>query len=113
MAEAYTKSIVGKEHSVSSSGIEAELGLNGEVDPVAVDELRSDSLDQHLSASWRQTTQSILDEADIVVFMSKSLFEESKKKFIVDESKSEVWKIPDIDGVYQKIKDSVDLLIER
>jgi len=110
MAEAYTKSL-GKGHEVSSSGIQAELGLNGNIDPVTLEELEKDGISHLATATWRQTTQSMLNDADIVVILSKSLRNDMDDEYKIDESKTRVWDILDVDGVYDKIKSNVDSLI--
>ena len=112
MAEAYTKSL-GIRHEVSSSGIQAKLGLNGNIDPVTLEELNKDGIAHLVTDTWQQTTQSMLDDADVVVILSKSLRDAMEDEYVIDESKTRVWDIPDVDGVYEKIKSNVDSLINN
>jgi AICAR transformylase/IMP cyclohydrolase PurH len=92
MAEAYTKSLnYSESDKVSSSGIQAILALNGEVDPVAVDELEKDGISNLLSPTWRQTTQSMLDDSEVVVILSMSLRNDMQSSFILDDFKVIVW----------------------
>jgi protein-tyrosine-phosphatase len=112
MAEAYTKSLnYSESDKVSSSGIQAILALNGEVDPVAVDELEKDGISNLLSPTWRQTTQSMLDDSEVVVILSMSLRNDMQSSFILDDFKVIVWDVPDVDGVYDLIKEKVDHLL--
>ena len=103
--------MVEDKHEVSSSGIQANLDLNGLVEPVAVAKLHRDGIKKFLSPIWQQTTQTMLDDSDIIVLLSKTLLDDTKNKFRLNSSKTVVWEVPDEDGVYQLVKANVDKLI--
>ncbi len=98
---------------IYSSGIQAGLALNGDVDPVAVEALRVDDIDNYLSSSWQQTTQDLLNRSQLNVFMTDSGYSDAKKNYDIDETKALVWNIPDIDGIYLLIKEQVNKLFEK
>lgn len=110
MAEAYAKSLLHKDVAVRiySSGIQAGLALNGKVDPAAVEALKEDGINNYLSPSWQQTTQELLDNSDLNVFMTNSVYSDAKNDYEIDDSKAIIWNIPDIDGVYSLIKQQVE-----
>ena len=114
LAEAYAASLLSKNDSVvvSSGGIDANLALNGDVDPDTVRLLKLDNLSHHLTPTWHHTTQEDIDKNDIVVFMSKTLHEQANEQFIIPAEKTRIWDVPDIDGVYQVIKKNVDELLK-
>ena len=112
MAEAYIRSISNGKLTASSSGVQAYLALNGNVDPEAVKYLKAEKMDQHLSANWHQITQEDIDNNDTIVFMSQTVYDEAKKTLKIPKSKTVIWNIPDIDGVFSAIKVRVDELIK-
>ncbi len=114
LAEAYAKSILEDKVSarISSSGIEAEKALNGEVDSETVRLLKKESIENYLTPSWHQTTQEDINDNDRIIFMSQTLYSQAKKSFDLPQDKIETWDIPDVDGIYPKIKEKVDELIK-
>ena len=113
MAEAYAKSLDETENrgKYSSSGIQAKLALNGDVDPVAVKDLESDGIAQFLTPIWQQTTQEMIDSNDRLIFMSQRLFNDADTLFDIPKEKVTIWDIPDIDDIYPKIKEQVNKLV--
>lgn len=109
LAEAYAASLLDRKDSVvvSSSGIEANLALNGDVDPEVVRLLKNDNLSHHLTPTWHHTTQEDINKNDIVVFMSKSLYRQVNEQFEIPAKKVRIWDVPDIDGIYPIIKKNV------
>ena len=109
MAEAYAKSLTINDESViiSSSGIEANVSTYGDVEREAVEALQSENLTKYLAPTWHRTTQTMLDEADALVFMSKTVYADASFHYRVDEKKCQVWGIPDEDGVFFEIKKQV------
>lgn len=114
LAEAYTKSHFPNDSSavVSSSGIEADLSLFESVNDSVRVLLQQDGIEQHLSPHWTQTTQTHLDKPEIIVFMSKSVHNDAQKFLQVPKEKTIVWSIADMPGVYPKIKQNVDDLLQ-
>jgi protein-tyrosine-phosphatase len=115
MAEAYARSSINESSGieVGSSGIQADLALNGAVDSAAAKTLKEDNIENFLSPIWRQTTQALIDNADLVIFMTSTVYLDAKKAYNIDNSKNLIWNIPDIDGVYPLIKQEVDKLFKE
>jgi protein-tyrosine-phosphatase len=115
MAEAYGKSLIGSDSGIeiSSSGIHADLCLNGRVDQAAVEALKEDNIEDLLSPTWHQTTQEVLDNADLIIFMTKSVYSDAEEYYDIDNSKILIWNIPDTDGIYPLIKQQVDRLFKE
>lgn len=114
MAEAYAiaKTRDNPDIQIDSSGVEAKLALNGEVDPVAIAHLKDDGIESYASKTWVQTTQELIDAADIVVVMSKSLLADSKSIVNIPNEKLVLIDIPDKDGVYDMVKQEVDNILQ-
>lgn len=114
LAEAYAVSFLKEKNlaAVSSSGIEAELALNGDVDRETVRLLKQEKIHGHLAPKWHQTTQNDIDDNDLIVFMSQSLYEDAAELFNIPANKVSVWDIRDIDGIYPDIKNKVNELIK-
>ena len=113
LAEAYAASLLDKKTIVvSSSGIEANLALNGDVDPETVRLLEDENLSHHLTPTWHHTTQDDIDKNDIIVFMSKSLYRQANDQLKIPAKKVRIWDIPDIDGIYPIIKEKVEELLK-
>jgi protein-tyrosine-phosphatase len=114
LAEAYAKSLTQDEDvEVSSSGIEADLALSSDVNPYTRDLLVAESNDRHLKPSWTQSTQEHIDTADVVVFMSPTVYEGANKFLEIPVDKARVWHIPDKNGIYPRIKEQVDILLKE
>lgn len=114
LAEAYASSLLENKVAVkvSSSGIEAEKALNGDVDPDTVRLLSEEQLQHFLTPKWRQTSQNDIDNNDLVIFMSQTLYNQAKEKFNIPKDKVRIWEIRDIDGIYPEIKSKVNELIK-
>lgn len=114
LAEAYAKSSLTPDSNIkiNSSGIEANLNLNGDVDSTAAKVLETENIKENLAPSWQQTTQQILDKADLLVFMSETVYEDAHKQFNIQQNKSVVWRIKDVDNIYPLVKEEVNKLME-
>jgi len=115
LAEAYAKSLLKKDNEVqiSSSGIQAELCLSGDVDTRAVKALEADNLKKYLAPSWQQTTQELINDVDIIVFMNNSVYQDALKLYNLSHDKCIVWHIKDVDNIYPQVKQQVDLLMNK
>lgn len=114
LAEAYAKYFIGGDGNgidISSSGIESYKAQDTDVSPVTLEYLKEDGLEPYLSPQRHQTTQTMLDQADTIVFMNDTVYEDAVKMLEVPEEKSKVWHIPDKPGVYTEIKKQVDELL--
>lgn len=114
LAEAYAKSILQNKTSaqISSSGIEAENALNGDIDPETTRLLSEEMIQSYLTPTWHQITQKDIDDNDIIIFMSKSLYAQASKLLTLPKNKVQVWSIPDVDGIYPNIKKKVNELVK-
>lgn len=114
LAEAYAASLTqnNKEILVSSSGVQAKLALNGDINPYTQKLLQAEGNDTFMKPSWTQTTQKHIDSADAVVFMSDTVCRDAKKFLDIPKEKAIVWQIPDKDGIYPEIKKQVDSLLK-
>lgn len=114
LAETYAKSILQNKTSaqISSSGIEAENALNGDIDPETTRLLSEEMIQSYLTPTWHQTTQKDIDDNDIIIFMSKSLYAQASKLLTLPKNKVQVWSIPDVDGIYPNIKKKVNELVK-
>lgn len=128
MAEAYLKSKKLPNVEVSSSGIEAEGTWAGTLALYTMTTMKKHHLESYLSKNWHQTTKDLLEDQDLVIFMSKH-----HEDFCLNKLKSrikhfETWNIHDIprtlfverdeaeinriaEETFQKIKIKIDGLI--
>ena len=115
LAEAYAGAATAQSDDVKvlSSGIEADRDLNGAMVPFVRDILENDNLLQFTGASWTQTTQALIDESDVLVFMSDDVFEDATRRFQVPAGKSHRWQIADAQGVHGEIGAAVDELLRQ
>ena len=115
LAEAYAKSLTLDLHDITilSSGIEANRDLNGPIAPFVKLLLQNENLLLLTGTSWTQTTQSIIDHSDVMVFMNDDVYEDSVKQFDIPLARSQTWQIADVQGVYGQIKLAVDTLLSQ
>lgn len=118
VAEAIFKSYKLTGYKVTSSGIEAGR-MKTQIEPYTKALATEHSLAGELSPTKTQTTDKILKDADVIVFLSKDVYDDACKEFDVDPRKSLVWHIADVDGqlkrrsTTKKDKVVVRLLTER
>lgn len=114
LAEALARSILEEKNraKISSSGIEAKKALNGDVSAETVRLLSEENLRHYLYPVWRQTTQEVIEDNELIVFMSQTLYAQAKEMFKIPKDKVQVWNIPDKDGVYPDIKNKVAELLQ-
>ena len=97
--------------TVLSSGIEADRDLNGPIVPFVKLLLQNENLLQFAGASWTQTTQSMIDVSDVLIFMSDDVYEDATKQFDIPLTISQTWQVPDKQGVDGQIKSAVEVLL--
>jgi protein-tyrosine-phosphatase len=115
LAEAYARSSTAQmvRVVVVSSGIEADRDLNGPIVPFVKRTLQKDNLLQFTGTTWTQTTQPMIDASDVLVFMSNGVFEDALERFQVPLERSQMWQIPDTQGVHEQIRSAVDRLLRQ
>ena len=105
LAEAYAKSLSLDLHdtTILSSGIEADRDLNGPIVPFVRLLLQNENLLQLTGTTWTQTTQSMIDHSDVIVFMNRDVYDDSVKQFHIPLARSQTWHIADVQGVYGQL----------
>lgn len=102
VAEAYFSTLQGSRADVSSSGIESwryyHDGPKVFIEPYA--RIVADQLGagEHLSQEWTQTTDQLLGEADIIIFMNQDVYRDAQKMFHFNPHKAAVWRVHDVSG---------------
>jgi protein-tyrosine-phosphatase len=115
LAEAYTKSLTQENTglSVISSGIEADRNLNGPIVAFVKLLLEKDNLLKYTGTTWTQTTQQMIDDSDMLIFMSDDVYEDAVNGLKIPLKKTQIWRIPDAQGVNEQINSNVDELIRQ
>ena len=98
---------------VLSSGIEADRDLNGPIVPFVRLLLQDENLFEFAGTSWTQTTQSMIDDSDVLIFMSDDVYEDAMKRFDIPLAISQTWRVPDMRGVDGQIKAAVEILLSQ
>ncbi len=118
LAEAYLISKDVKGNNVSSSGIEASRNLDGPICRYTEKILLKNDLLKYASKIWTLTTKEILDEQDLIIFMTKKQFLYCTKTLGYNGKNYEIWNIQDVfipfdfavETIFNKIKMKVDTL---
>lgn len=129
MAEAYARSKIGKHIKVSSSGIEAQIYPEDYLSSYAQIPLEEAGLTKYASSKRVQTSQLLLNKANVIIFVDPSVEKDTRAKFKVPlKAYVRTWNIDDIDGhdlgqptndekialgkeTYSKIRKGVDKLL--
>jgi protein-tyrosine-phosphatase len=97
LAEIYFNSLRKTGWLATSSGVRANLNLNGDISRYAYNILKeNDLLQVPHKEGWTQSTKEILEKSDIVVFMHPDWFSFCVEEFGVILKKHETWNIPDV-----------------
>ncbi len=107
VAETYLKSLKIPNYEVSSSGIEANLNIDGPVTWYAQRIFKNYDLAEFEKVKWDQTTIETLKDQDLVVFMDNSHLDFCTQKFGFS-GKYEVWNIEDFDET--ELKDDMNVI---
>ena len=103
LAEAYTRTIELPGCRVSSSGIEANRYYASQpadfLEPHTKAAAENIGVLPKLAAHRQQTTNALLDEADIIVFMNKDVYRDACKHFVFNPLKAVIWDIADTRGL--------------
>jgi protein-tyrosine-phosphatase/8-oxo-dGTP pyrophosphatase MutT (NUDIX family) len=103
LAEAYAKSEFGVGYEITSSGIYAIKYPHIYVSPWTKILSHEYGLTQYLSEHTTQTNNHILENQDILIFMSEDVYKDAVSKYIFNNSKSVVWKVKDREDWAKKI----------
>lgn len=75
--------------------------------------LQSEGLLQFTGSTWTQTTQALIDDSDVLVFMSDGVYRDAMDRFRIPSEKSRRWQIPDTEGVDGQIRSAVSDLLSQ
>ena len=98
IAEGYMRSFNLPNLEISSSGLSYDATYGNThytLSPYALDIAKKYGFQQYLSPHPTQTTQKLIDSADLVVYLYPGVLKSAKEIFHVDERKSLVWNVPD------------------
>lgn len=73
--------------NIISSGIEAKQGLNGDILLYAKQLLKDENLLRYAKPMWTQTTQKMIDDSNIIVFLNEDVYEDAVKLFKIPAGK--------------------------
>jgi len=94
LAEAYFRKLTNGAYKVSSSGVEAQRFDTNYSSSSASILAKENNLD--IGNKSQRTTNEMLNDADIIVFVKKDVYLEAKNLFKFDENKVIVWDVHDI-----------------
>jgi len=95
LAAAYLATLVNDRFAVSSSGVAASLSVVKTAEPYAQAVARKHGVPFRMDPKV-QTTSAGLAEADVIVFMHKSVYDEALQKFDFDARKAIIWDVADV-----------------
>ena len=115
LAEAYAKSLVQDNPTfhIISSGIEAARNLNGSIMPFVKHLLEENDLLRFTGPTWTQTTQKLVDDSNVIIFMNDDVYKDASKFLKIPSEKSQIWQIPDAQGAFRQIKLDVNMLLKQ
>ena len=96
LAAAYFDTLVGGQFRITSSGIAAADGKIKTAASYTKAIARKYGLRHGISNHTVQTTDRLLAEADVVIFLNKDVYDDALKEFGVDIRKTLVWRVPDV-----------------
>ena len=95
-AEAYARSLSDSEHEISSSGVVADTNYNGPISWGGMRIIFNNQLVQYMTDQWTLTTQQLLNEAELVVFMNQEVADYASEHLDVSQVHSQVWTVDDL-----------------
>lgn len=97
LAAAYMNTLLGAEFTVSSSGIESKRAAIKTVESYTKAVANANNLKHGITGQKTQTTDALLQAADVLVFMNKDVYDEAVRTYQFDTRKALVWHVPDMD----------------
>jgi 8-oxo-dGTP pyrophosphatase MutT (NUDIX family)/protein-tyrosine-phosphatase len=101
LAAAYMATLLDDRFAVSSSGIAAAYNPTKTSEVYTKATARKHKLTQGISAYKTQTTDLLLADADVIIFMNKDVYEDARRDYTFDLRKCKVWHVADM-GATQK-----------
>lgn len=109
MAEAYLKHLQLPNFVVSSSGVAALQYPEHYKSPITAITLDANpELKRNMSEQRNQTTKELLDAADVVVCLDKSVFDDAVREFGLDSRKALAWHVEDINQRVKRVHRKMD-----
>lgn len=97
LASAYTATLASNKYRTSSSGIGPRMSKVQTVNTYTKTVADHHVLTFDIDTPRTQTTNELLREADVIVFMNQDVYLDAAKRFIFDDRKSVVWDVADIE----------------
>jgi protein-tyrosine-phosphatase/8-oxo-dGTP pyrophosphatase MutT (NUDIX family) len=94
LAAAYFDTLVDDRFAVTSSGVATREADAKTFSPLAKPTAKKYGLRHELSRHKVQTTNKLLNDADVIIFMNKDIYDEAHKEFDFDTRKAQVWHVP-------------------
>jgi protein-tyrosine-phosphatase/8-oxo-dGTP pyrophosphatase MutT (NUDIX family) len=102
LAAAYMDTLVDNRFVISSSGIEAEHSPIKTSEKYTKATAKAQKLNFGIAGSKTQTTDKLLQDADVVVFMNKDVYQQAVHQFTFDVRKCQVWHVADMDPTFKQ-----------
>lgn len=98
LAAAYMATLLDERFAISSSGIGASTANSKfkTVGPITKATARAHKLAHQIKTTKTQTTSRLLDEADVIIFMNKDVYDDALREYEFDVRKCLVWDVADI-----------------
>jgi len=96
LAAAYLYTLTDERFVVSSSGVAAEHSSIKTCEPYALATAQKHGLTHGIDMPKTQTTTRLLQDADVIVFMNKDVYDDACKAYTFDTRKAIVWHVADI-----------------
>lgn len=96
LAAAYFHTLVDKQFSVTSSGINAAQNDIKTISPQATIAAGTHHLHHGILGKSKQTTDETLANADVIIFMNKDVYEDAVHHYNFDVRKCQVWDVHDV-----------------
>jgi len=97
LAAAYMDTLVDDRFVVTSSGVDAAESDVKTAQPYTKATAKLHKLKHGIAGSNKQTTSKLLAEADVIIFLSKDVFDTARKSYEFDERKVLMWRVGDMD----------------
>lgn len=102
LAAAYFDSLSAGRFVVTSSGIGTHAATVKTVEAYTKATAKRHGLTHGIAVSKTQTTDKLLADADIIVFMNKDVYDDALKEYKFDTRKAQVWHVKDMDAAVKQ-----------
>jgi len=117
LAAAYLDTLLDGRFMTTSSGIGAGVSIADveTIQPYTRAVAKAHKLTHEMSKRKTQTTNELLDEADVIVFLNKDIYNDALNEYVFDSRKVLVWNVRDVDvsSRYRKlVRPDEQILVE-